>query len=459
MVGEKKDQERESFSVWKNFVVPVVSIALQLLTPLSMLVDISPKWVLTWPEALCVAGTLIATVSVIQLVTRWRRYGNQKSIVVLAIITIAAVAVSAYGTYNVFVRSKGDEPTWKIVYSYRTREKLTSDEETVDGWIRVGVEVKDVGEPYWSAWTTKALVGENVQKLPQWRYQEKETAIFGEPYQEGWILDETYSLEPVVGEWSIDYPEEKPGRTVEEKWQYLWYQDYEITSYETEYYGWTTEPSYCIEEMGYRILNTTSSQRWYYYTYICGNCGNHEPFAGDVCEVCGEVVPFYYAESSQTLSYAEAVCVGEVKGIPAFWIDGEKLFAVTDPNSVAYNPPTTFFLYQVEHMSTTRFRGESSEWSDDYPNGSNITIESRKVYRSVDPQYMHYRWSNPSKWENKSIEENEDRKVESRIIYRQLIQPQQTIYYFERWGEWSEWTEEEPIEQEGQQIRKKVVSV
>ena len=110
-------------------------------------------------------------------------------------------------------------------------------------------------------------------------------------------------------------------------------------------------------------------------------------------------------------------------------------------------------------MSTTRFRGESSEWSDDYPNGSNITIESRKVYRSVDPQYMHYRWSNPSKWENKSIEEKEDRKVESRIIYRELIQPQHTIYYFERWGEWSEWTEEEPIEQEGQQIRKKVVPV
>lgn len=216
----------------------------------------------------------------------------------------------------------------------------------------------------WSKWSTKkpeGFSGDALETITQYRYADKTTTTSSSANMDGWTLYDKKNSWNNWGNWS----------------------------------GWSE-----AYQGGSDSKQVESRTEYRYYAFVCPVCGGREPFTG----------------RSDCHRYTLTGANAQVIWSPV---------AYKDCNPAGYS-------YTTAKLHTTSL-GDGKNWNFSAGNRYHTSpgtkdaagpdaVVIRTVYRyrtrSQNTTYYYYKWNEWSDWEEKVYSETDNRKVESRVLYR-----------------------------------------
>ena len=217
----------------------------------------------------------------------------------------------------------------------------------------------------WSEWGTteeKTEDGKEVETVTQYRYADKVTTTSSASNMSGWTLSKTTQSWSNWGGWS----------------------------------DWSETPQSGSDS---RQVETRTVYR--YYCFYCPVCGGREPFQGK--SDCGRY--------TLTLNNGQIIW----STVP---------YSACNPQSYSYTSQkkwtTSLGDGQKWNFSTANLNDHAVGTKDAHDSNGAVVIMNQYRYRTrnLNTTYYYYKWNNWSDWSENEVTGNDNRKVETRTLYR-----------------------------------------
>ena len=358
----------------------------------------------------------------------------------------SATAVSASDTRDVETQTR---------YRYSDKETTTGSSSSRSGWTLEDTTYSWGDYGAWSDWGATAVSksdSRQVETQTRYRYRDKETTTSTSSSMSGWTQYNSTTSWGAWGSWSgwaTDYVSANDGRQVETKKQYRYRDIY----YSTKYTSWGSWSSWQNSYVAANDLTEVETRTgYYYYYYLCPNCGAHMHVHGTCytwaggCGYSGS--NFNYGCIHEFYSSTPYSSASDWHGTGRKYIyDSSMGLSFTFySDSPYYVAPITQYRYRTRSTYQDKSYGSWSSWSDSsYSSSSTREVETRTMYRyrtrSQVSTYYYYRWKDWSSWSTTAVSGNDNRQVETATYYRYRDRASVPTYHFSRWKDWSSWSE------------------